>query len=149
VLDGADGNGVVAFSVREHDGLFSECADGENGRLGLVDNRRAELVAEDAGVGERERGSADFIGRELLGACARGEVVDGARQIGADKGVEPVRNIGEKEFFALSKTGDGGLDLSSQIVHVRLMPPFGRRVGSFDGTRRLTNWSDRRGNGRP
>src|SRR5580704_2378842 len=42
-LDGADGDGVVAVLVGEDFGLFVETADAEDGRLRLVDDRRAEL----------------------------------------------------------------------------------------------------------
>ena len=77
-LHGADGDGVVAFGVGEDDGLFAQAADGEDGRLGLVDDRCAEFAAEDAGVGEGEGGALDFFGQELLGAGACGEIIDSA-----------------------------------------------------------------------
>ena len=47
-------------------------------RLRLVDDRRAELLAEDAGVGEREGAAGDLVGRQLLAAGAVGEIDDGA-----------------------------------------------------------------------
>ena len=81
MLHGADGNGVVAFGVGEDDGLLAQAADGEDGRLRLVDDRRAELAAEDAGVGEREGGAGDLVGHELLGAGALGEIGDGAGDV--------------------------------------------------------------------
>ena len=46
--------------------------------LGLVDDGRAELLSEDAGVGDGEGAGADFVGLELLGAGALGEIGDGA-----------------------------------------------------------------------
>ena len=39
---------------------------------------RAELLAEDAGVGEREGATGDLVGRELLAARAVGHIDDGA-----------------------------------------------------------------------
>ncbi len=71
VLHRADGNRVVAVGVGEHDWLFLQRSDGEDGGLGLVDDGRAEFVAEYAGVGERESGASHFIGRQLL-ACGLG-----------------------------------------------------------------------------
>ena len=81
ILHGADGDGVVAFGVGEDDRLFAEAADGEDGGLGLIDDGRAELAAEDAGVGEGEGGAGGFVGHELLGAGAEGEVGEGAGEI--------------------------------------------------------------------
>ena len=81
MLHGADGDGVVAVLVGQDDGLFLEAADGEDGGLGLVDDRRAELAAEDAGVGEREGRSGGFVGLELLGARALGQIGDGAGDV--------------------------------------------------------------------
>jgi hypothetical protein len=46
----------------------------------LVDDGRAELFAEDAGVGEGEGAAGDFVRLELLAAGALGEVGDGARE---------------------------------------------------------------------
>ena len=46
---------------------------------GCGDDGRAELLAEDAGVGEGEGAAGDFVGGELLVAGAVGEVDDGAR----------------------------------------------------------------------
>ena len=46
--------------------------------LGLIDDGRAELLAEDAGVGDGEGAGADFVGLELLGAGALGQIGDGA-----------------------------------------------------------------------
>ncbi len=110
VLHGANGDGVVAFGVGEHGGLFAQAADGEDGRLGLVDDGHAELAAKGAGVGEREGGSADFVGRELFGAGAEGEIGDGAGEIGeaallglADDGHDeaPVERDGDAEMDVL------------------------------------------------
>src|SRR5579862_3966967 len=78
VLHGADGDGVVAFGIGEDDRLFAQAADREDGGLRLVDDGRAEFAAKDAWVGEGEGGSANFVGHELLGARAAGEIVDGA-----------------------------------------------------------------------
>ena len=47
--------------------------------LRLRDDRRAELLAEDAGVGEGEGAAGDIVWSELLVAGAVGEVDDGAR----------------------------------------------------------------------
>src|ERR1700734_271521 len=77
-LDGADGDGVVAVLVGDDLSLFVEAADAEDGRLRLIDDWRAELLAEDAGVGECEGASGDLIGSELLAAGAVRDVDDGA-----------------------------------------------------------------------
>ena len=53
-LNGANCNRVIAVLVRQHLGFLIESADPEDSRLRLVDDRRAELLAEDAGVGQRE-----------------------------------------------------------------------------------------------
>ena len=60
-------------------GLLVEPADAEDRRLRLVDDGRAELLAEDAGVGEGKRPAGDFVRGELLAARAVGDVDDGAR----------------------------------------------------------------------
>ena len=68
---------LPSLSVRTI-GFLVQAADAEDGGLRLVDDGRAELLAEDAGVGEGEGAAGDFVGRELLGAGALGEVDDGA-----------------------------------------------------------------------
>jgi 5-(carboxyamino)imidazole ribonucleotide synthase len=70
-LDAADGDGVLAVLIGEDDGFFVQAADAEDGRLRLGDDGRAELLAEDAGVGEGEGAAGDIVRRELL-CCARG-----------------------------------------------------------------------------
>ena len=50
----ADRDGVVAVLIGDDRRLLEEAADAEDGRLRLIDDRRAELLAEDAGVGECE-----------------------------------------------------------------------------------------------
>lgn len=77
-LDGADGDGVVAVLVREDFGFLVEASDAENRALRLVDDRRAELLAEDAGVREGEGSTGDLVGRELLAAGAFGDIDDRA-----------------------------------------------------------------------
>ena len=47
VLHRADRNGVVALGVGQHHRLLAQAADGQNRRLRLVDDRRAELLAEE------------------------------------------------------------------------------------------------------
>ena len=78
-LDGADRDGVVAVLVGEDFGFLVEAADAEDRGLRLVDDRRAELLAEDAGVGKREGAAGDLVRSELLVAGAVGQVDDGAR----------------------------------------------------------------------
>ena len=78
-LDRADGDGVVAVLVGDDLGLLVEAADAEDADLRLDDDRGAELLAEDAGVGEGEGAAADLIGRKLLAAGAFRQVDDGAR----------------------------------------------------------------------
>ena len=69
---------LPSLSVRTV-GLLVEAADAEDGRLRLVDDGHAELLAEDARVGQREGAAQDLVGFELLAARALGEVGDGAR----------------------------------------------------------------------
>src|SRR6185437_7821506 len=45
VLDGADGDRVGAVLVRHHHRLLAQPADAQDGRLRLVDDRHAELLA--------------------------------------------------------------------------------------------------------
>ena len=78
-LDRADGDGVLAVLVGEDFGFLVQSADAEDRRLRLVDDRRAELLAEDAGVGQREGAAGDLVGSELLAAGALGDIDDGAR----------------------------------------------------------------------
>ena len=54
VLGPTNRNRIVAFAVGEDDGLLFEAADGEDRAVWLIDDGRAELFAEDAGVGKRE-----------------------------------------------------------------------------------------------
>ena len=63
-LDGADGDDVGAVLVGDDEGFFVEAADAEDGDLGLVDDGCAELLAEDAGVGEGE-GAAGVLWRMI------------------------------------------------------------------------------------
>ena len=78
VLDGADGDGVLAVLVGENDGFLAETTYAEDGCLWLRDDRGSELLAEDAGVGEGEGAARYFVGGEFLGAGAVGDVDDGA-----------------------------------------------------------------------
>src|SRR3954454_7822656 len=50
----ADGDGVVAVLVCQHCRLLEQTADAEDRRLRLVDDRSAELLAEDAGIRNRD-----------------------------------------------------------------------------------------------
>jgi len=50
ILHRADRDCVIARGVRQYHRLLAQAANGENGRLGLIDDRRAEFPAEDAGV---------------------------------------------------------------------------------------------------
>ena len=65
--------------VDDHRPLFDR-ADAENRHLRLVDDRHPELRAELSGVGDRERAAVHFLGLELLGARAIGDVGDRAAQ---------------------------------------------------------------------
>ncbi len=77
-LDVTDGDRVVSVLVGEDLGFLVEATDAEDGSLRLVDDRRAELLAEDAGVGESEGAAGDFVRCELLAASALGDIDDGA-----------------------------------------------------------------------
>ena len=73
-----DGDGVGSVFGGDDGGFLEEAADAEDGRLGLVDDGRTELLAEDAGVGDGEGPGADFVGLELFAARSLGKVGDGA-----------------------------------------------------------------------
>ena len=74
----ADGDGVSPVFAGDDGRLLEEAADAEDSALRLVDDGRAELLAEDAGVGDGEGAGADFVGLELLAAGALGQIGDGA-----------------------------------------------------------------------
>lgn len=78
MLHAANGDGVLAVFVGEDDGFLVEAADAEDGGLGLGDDGHAELLAEDAGVGEGEGATCDVVGRQLFVASAICEIHDGA-----------------------------------------------------------------------
>src|SRR5271155_5435564 len=80
VNDGADGDGIVAFLVGDHEGLLGDATDAHDGGVGLIDDGQAEDGAELAGVGDGERGAFDVLGLEFLGAGALAEVGDAALQ---------------------------------------------------------------------
>ena len=76
---GADGQHVAA--IHGDDGrLLLDRPHAQDRGLGLVDDRRADDRAEDAGVGDRERALLHFVGTQLLGARPLAEIVDGPRQ---------------------------------------------------------------------
>src|ERR1700677_2897800 len=77
-LDGANRDGVVAVLVGEDCGFFVQAADAEDRALWLVDDGHSELLAEDAGVGERKGAAGDLIRGELLSSGTIGHVDDGA-----------------------------------------------------------------------
>jgi hypothetical protein len=66
VLHRANRDGVVALGVGQHHRLLAQAADGQNRRLRLVDDGRAELAAEDAGVGQREGDRRTSSGSSFL-----------------------------------------------------------------------------------
>ena len=66
--------------IVDDDRALLDGADAEDRHLRLVDDRHAELGAEDARVGDREGAAVHFLGLELLGARARREVGDAAAQ---------------------------------------------------------------------
>ena len=73
-------NRVIALAVRQHHRLLTQAADGQNRRLRLIDDRRPKLLAENPGVGQRERGPRSLVGQQLFGACASREIRDCPRQ---------------------------------------------------------------------
>src|ERR1019366_677008 len=75
----ADRNRVLAVLVRNHFGFLVKAADTQNRGLRLVDDRGAELFAEDTRIGEGERTAARLIRSQLLIASAVRQVDDGAR----------------------------------------------------------------------
>src|SRR5260370_15936660 len=77
-MDRTYGNRFFAGLVGDDLGFFVEAADTEDGALRLIDDRCAELLAEDAGVGEREGAAGDFVRSELLAAGALSHVDDAA-----------------------------------------------------------------------
>ena len=62
-------------------GRFSTAPTHEDGHLRLVDDRQAELRAELSGVGDGERAGVHFLGLQLLGARALGEIRDRLAEI--------------------------------------------------------------------
>jgi hypothetical protein len=66
VLHRANGDGVVALGVGQHHRLLAQAADGQNRRLRLVEDGRAELAAEDAGVGQRKGAAGTSSGSSFL-----------------------------------------------------------------------------------
>ena len=104
----------------------------EDGRLGLVDDGRGELVAEDAGVGEREGGTADLVGREFLGAGALGEIGNGAGQI-SEAALLGLADDGNDEA-PIERHGDAEMDVPVVADGEALRGSFERRID--DGERR-------------
>src|SRR5882762_1336624 len=78
--DGTYGDGVIAILVGYDQGPLGDAADTQDSRVRLVDNRQAENGAKLAGIGDREGGTLDVFGLELLVAGALTEVGDATLQ---------------------------------------------------------------------
>src|ERR1700738_3805170 len=76
----ADGDGIVAFFVRDDQGLLGDSAYAHDGGVWLIDDGQTEYRTELAGVGNGEGGTFDVLGLELLVAGALAEVGDAALQ---------------------------------------------------------------------
>src|SRR6185295_11947652 len=73
---GTNGDSVLAVRSRENLRPLLDRTDPENRYLRLIDYRRAHQRAENARVGDGERAFLNFLGRQLLGTCAGGEIVE-------------------------------------------------------------------------
>src|SRR5450755_734508 len=80
VHHGANGDRIVAVLVGEHYRLLDDSADAQDRNLRLVDDRHAELGAEDSRVGDGERATLHLVGLELFGTGALAKIGDGALQ---------------------------------------------------------------------
>ena len=67
--------------VVDDDNALVDAADGEDGHLRLIDDRQSEQRAEDAGVGDGERPALHFLGLELLGSRAVGQILNRAGEL--------------------------------------------------------------------
>ncbi len=76
----ADGDGVAAILVGEHERLLGNAADAEDSGVGLVDDRQSEHGAELAWVRDGEGGTVHVRGEKLLAASAFAKVGDAALQ---------------------------------------------------------------------
>jgi len=141
VAHGTDGDRVVD----DHGALF-DGAEAENADVGLADDRQAKEAAEYAGIGDGESTFLDFVGLELLGARALGQIVQVA--LDAEKvlfvGVlddwddeSPIEGYGDADIDFLveddvgavergihgwegTQAGDGGLDEAVSYTHLTL-----------------------------
>jgi hypothetical protein len=69
--EGADADQVV-----DHHRSFDDGSDAQDGDLGLIDDRRRHEAAEHPWIRDAEGAALHVLGRELLAASARREVVD-------------------------------------------------------------------------
>ena len=109
---GADGDGIVAVFVGDDDGLLDDPADAHDRDLRLVDDRHAELGAEDSRVGDGEGATLDFVGLELLGASALAEIADGALQ--SDKAA--LLGVLDHGHDQSPVEGDGDAEVDGRVI---------------------------------
>ena len=80
VNDRTDRDGVIAIFVGDDHGLLHDSADAHNRGVRLIDDGEAEHGSELTWIRDRERGSFDILGLELLDASALAEIGDAALQ---------------------------------------------------------------------
>src|SRR5436190_10463961 len=79
VRAGANGDGVFPVSAGQNFWPLLDSANAENGNLRLVDDRRAHQRSKDSRIGDGEGSFLYFLRRQLLGASARRQIVQCAR----------------------------------------------------------------------
>ena len=89
VHDGSDGNGVIF--VHDHR-LASDCADGQDGGLGWVDDGSERADAEHAQIGDGEGASSHFLRGECARAGLRGQIAQVLVDAGEGKLVRGLDN---------------------------------------------------------
>src|ERR1700734_888030 len=110
VNDGADGDGIVAFFVGNHERLLGNAAYAHDRRVRLVDDGQTEDGAELAGVGNSESRTLDVFGLELLVAGAFAEIGDAALQA-EEVEVSGIFEDGNDES-PVEGNGDSNVDVS-------------------------------------
>ena len=77
--DAADRNRIGTIFICNYGWFFEEPADVENCALRLIDDRGAELLAEDSGIGDGKGARSYLFRLQLLGARTFRKIGDGAR----------------------------------------------------------------------
>ena len=78
--DVADGNGVTSILIGNHHWFFEDAAHAQDRNLGLQDDGRTKLRAEDSGVGNGDGASLDLVQFQLFAAGPLSCIRDGPLQ---------------------------------------------------------------------